>query len=177
MALGGRAAENITFNRITTGAQNDLEKVTKIATAQVSKFGMNERIGPMYVPDEAEQNYSGDKPYSKALGNIIDQEVNKVVSDAYKKTEAILIENRDKLTKVRPLQALSLSRHFSNKFIFVYSWPKRYSKEKHSTTMKWWSWLGHRNTTELNEKSIQLSLKTLWKIYRHKAFRFRFSDT
>lgn len=100
MALGGRAAENITFKRITTGAQNDLEKVTKIATAQVSKYGMNERIGPMYVPDESEQNYSGEKPFSKALGNIIDEEVKKVVSIAYAKTEAILIENQDKLIKV-----------------------------------------------------------------------------
>ncbi|KAJ6640139.1 Paraplegin [Pseudolycoriella hygida] len=100
MALGGRAAENITFNRITTGAQNDLEKVTKIAYAQVSKYGMNERIGPMYVPDEAEQNYSGEKPFSKALGNIIDEEARKVISDAYSKTEATLIENRDKLIKL-----------------------------------------------------------------------------
>lgn len=101
MALGGRAAENITFSRITTGAQNDLEKVTKIAYAQVAKYGMNERIGPMYVPDEAEQNYSGEKPFSKALGNIIDEEAQKVVSDAYQRTEAILIANRDKLVKVK----------------------------------------------------------------------------
>lgn len=100
MALGGRAAESITFNRITTGAQNDLEKVTKIAYAQVSKYGMNERIGPMYVPDEAEQNYSGEKPFSKSLGNIIDEEAKKVVADAYQRTEAILIANRDKLIKV-----------------------------------------------------------------------------
>lgn len=100
MALGGRAAENITFNRITTGAQNDLEKVTKIAYAQVSKYGMNERIGPMYVPDEAEQNYSGEKPFSKSLGNIIDEEAMKVVANAYHRSEAILIANRDKLIKL-----------------------------------------------------------------------------
>lgn len=100
MALGGRAAENITFSRITTGAQNDLEKVTKIAYAGVAKYGMNERIGPMYVPDEAEQSYTGDKPYSKALGNIIDEEVRNVVGKAYRRTEQILTENRDKLIKV-----------------------------------------------------------------------------
>lgn len=100
MALGGRAAENITFERITTGAQNDLEKVTKIAYAGVAKYGMNERIGPMYVPDEAQQSYTGDKPYSKALGNIIDDEVRKMVGRAYAKTEQILLDNRALLTKV-----------------------------------------------------------------------------
>lgn len=114
MALGGRAAENITFNRITTGAQNDLEKVTKIAYAQVAKYGMNERIGPMYVPDESEQNYSGEKPFSKALGNIIDEEAKKVVSIAYAKTEAILIENRDKLIKVSVVVQLVLFENVLN---------------------------------------------------------------
>lgn len=123
MALGGRAAENITFNRITTGAQNDLEKVTKIAYAQVAKYGMNERIGPMYVPDEAEQNYTGEKPFSKALGNMIDEEANKVVSTAYYKTEAILIANRDKLIKVR-VRFLIFTRYEEIKCL-VYSWLKR----------------------------------------------------
>lgn len=103
MALGGRAAENITFSRITTGAQNDLEKVTKIAHAQVAKYGMNTRIGPMYVPDEAEYSYTGDKPYSKALGNVIDEEVRNVVQKAYEKTEAILRNNQENLVKVRLL--------------------------------------------------------------------------
>lgn len=100
MALGGRAAENITFKRITTGAQNDLEKVTKIAHALVAKYGMNTRIGPMYVPDEAEYSYTGDKPYSKGLGNIIDEEVRNVVQTAYSRTEALLRDNQAKLIKV-----------------------------------------------------------------------------
>lgn len=104
MALGGRAAENITFKRITTGAQNDLEKVTKIAHALVAKYGMNTRIGPMYVPDEAEQNYTGDKPYSKGLGNVIDEEVRNVVQTAYSKTEALLRENQAKLVTVSLLR-------------------------------------------------------------------------
>lgn len=100
MALGGRAAENITFKRITTGAQNDLEKVTKIAHALVAKYGMNTRIGPMYVPDEEEYSYTGDKPYSKGLGNIIDEEVRNVVQTAYSRTEALLRDNQAKLIKV-----------------------------------------------------------------------------
>lgn len=102
MALGGRAAENIIFNRITTGAQNDLEKVTKIAYAQIKKFGMNSAIGPMYITDENENDsgMSGDKPFSKALEAIIDQEARKLVSDAYTLTEKILKDNQDKLTKL-----------------------------------------------------------------------------
>lgn len=67
---------------------------------KVAKYGMNERIGPMYVPDEAEQSYTGDKPYSKALGNIIDEEARKMVQDAYKKTEQILKDNSKKLKSV-----------------------------------------------------------------------------
>lgn len=119
MALGGRAAENITFNRITTGAQNDLDKVTKMATAMVSqsieckllelfsnelflflkvaKYGMSEKIGPMYVPDEQEPNYSGEKPYSNALADLIDLESKQIIQQAYFRAEKILKENRDKL--------------------------------------------------------------------------------
>ena len=54
----------------------------------------------MYVPDESEQNYTGEKPYSQALGNIIDEEVRNMVAKAYASTEQILTENRDKLIKV-----------------------------------------------------------------------------
>ncbi|XP_055910268.1 paraplegin [Eupeodes corollae] len=102
MALGGRAAENLMFSRITTGAQNDLEKVTKIAYAQIKKFGMNDIIGPMYVTDadENDNGPSGDKPFSKALDNLIDREARKLVSAAYENTEKVLKTNRDKLIKL-----------------------------------------------------------------------------
>lgn len=102
MALGGRAAENLIFNRITTGAQNDLEKVTKIAYSQIKKFGMNAKLGPIYVrdPNESEGDGGGGKPYSRAMESIIDNEARNMVAEAYKKTEGILIEHRDKLEKV-----------------------------------------------------------------------------
>jgi spastic paraplegia protein 7 len=96
MALGGRAAENIIFNRITTGAQNDLEKVTKIAYAQVRTFGMNDNIGLMSF-DESE---SGEKPYSKHLHNLIDLEARKLINFTYDKTEQVLRDNLDKLEKL-----------------------------------------------------------------------------
>lgn len=102
MALGGRAAENITFQRITTGAQNDLEKVTKIAYAQIQKYGMNDKIGPMYIADEKDHEMGGfEKPFSKLLGNIIDYEARSLITLAYEKTEKILNDNQDKLIKVK----------------------------------------------------------------------------
>lgn len=129
MALGGRAAENITFSRITTGAQNDLEKVTKIAHALVAKYGMNKRIGPMYVPDEAEYSYTGDKPYSKALGNIIDEEVRNVVQTSYSKTETLLRENQAKLIKVCLLLLLKML----TVIVYLFSWLKRFLNARHLT--------------------------------------------
>ncbi|XP_068159063.1 mitochondrial inner membrane m-AAA protease component paraplegin [Drosophila tropicalis] len=102
MALGGRAAENLIFNRITTGAQNDLEKVTKIAYSQIKKFGMNKNLGPIYVrdADESEGGGGGEKPFSRAMESLIDNEARHVVAKAYKTTEDILIKHRDKLEKL-----------------------------------------------------------------------------
>jgi spastic paraplegia 7 len=100
MALGGRAAEAMIFNRITTGAQNDLEKVTKIAYAQIKTFGMNDKVGLVSFSEESEENMMGEKPYSKYLQNMIDEEARKVVNEAYNKTEQVLKDHRDKLEKV-----------------------------------------------------------------------------
>lgn len=61
---------------------------------------MNERIGPMYVPDEQEDNYTGEKPYSNILGSIVDIESRKLVQSTYLKAEEVLKTNRDKLIKV-----------------------------------------------------------------------------
>ncbi|KAH8270683.1 hypothetical protein KR044_005711, partial [Drosophila immigrans] len=103
MALGGRAAENLIFKRITTGAQNDLEKVTKIAYSQIKKFGMNETLGPIYIRDGDESGGAGaggSKPFSRAMESIIDNEARNMVSKAYQTTEEILVTHRDKLEKL-----------------------------------------------------------------------------
>ncbi|XP_035782338.1 paraplegin-like [Anopheles albimanus] len=97
MALGGRAAENLIFNRITTGAQNDLEKVTKIAYAQIKNFGMNEAVGPIAFGEDSESNPYASKPYSNSLGNLIDFEARQMITEAYEQAEQILRENADKL--------------------------------------------------------------------------------
>ncbi|CAG4977961.1 unnamed protein product [Colias eurytheme] len=94
MALGGRAAEAITFNSITSGAKNDLEKVTKIAYAQVRVYGMSPTVGLLSFPDV---NTRGKSPFSKSLKNLIDVEARRVIARAYYRTEEILRKNEDKL--------------------------------------------------------------------------------
>ncbi|KAI1732947.1 peptidase family m41 domain-containing protein [Ditylenchus destructor] len=101
--LGGRVAESIIFNRITTGAQNDLEKVTKSAYQQTKIFGMSDVIGPLsFPPSPGAEEYADyvKKPYSKQLQAAMDQEVTKLVSRAYDVTEALLKENKNKLEKL-----------------------------------------------------------------------------
>lgn len=83
MALGGRVAEALIFNRVTTGAQNDLEKVTKIAYAQIRHYGMNERVGLIAFDDVDDKSSVSKKPFSKKLGNLMDDEARRLVARAY----------------------------------------------------------------------------------------------
>jgi cell division protease FtsH len=97
-ALGGRAAEEIIFGRVSTGALSDLEKITKQAYAMVSVYGLNDKIGNISFYDSSGQSeYSFSKPYSEKTGQIIDEEVSKMVEEAYVRTKQILAENKDKL--------------------------------------------------------------------------------
>uniref|UniRef100_A0A1I7YMF9 AAA domain-containing protein n=1 Tax=Steinernema glaseri TaxID=37863 RepID=A0A1I7YMF9_9BILA len=100
MTLGGRAAENIKFGRITSGAQDDLQKVTKQAYAQVQIYGMSSQIGPLsFSPSPGNERSSqfGKKPYSGQMQKMMDQEVNALVSEAYFTTEKLLRDNIGKL--------------------------------------------------------------------------------
>ncbi|CAG0895619.1 unnamed protein product [Darwinula stevensoni] len=99
MALGGRVAESLTFNRVSTGAQDDLKKITQMAYSQIRSYGLNQRVGPLSYP-ETEEKGVGRRPYSKKLAAVIDEEARFLVARAYKKTEAILLENKEKLEKV-----------------------------------------------------------------------------
>ena len=97
-ALGGRAAEEIIFGKVSTGALSDLEKITKQAYAMVSVYGLNDKIGNISFYDSSGQSeYSFSKPYSEKTGQIIDEEVSKMVETAYIRTKGILSENKDKL--------------------------------------------------------------------------------
>nr|WP_051081624.1 ATP-dependent zinc metalloprotease FtsH [Cytophaga aurantiaca] len=97
MALGGRAAEDIVFNKISTGALSDLERITKMAYGMVSIYGMNDKIGQISFYDSKAGDYTFNKPYSEATAQTIDEEVRNIVHEAYNRTKKLLIDKRDKL--------------------------------------------------------------------------------
>lgn len=96
-ALGGRAAEDLVFGKVSTGALNDLEKVTRQAYAMVSFFGMSPLIGNVSFFDSSGQNeYSFHKPYSERTAQLIDEEVSRIVEEQYQRAKDILKENKVK---------------------------------------------------------------------------------
>jgi len=99
-ALGGRAAEQVAFGKISTGALSDLEKVTKQAYASVSIFGLNDKLGNISYYDSQGNDYSMTKPYSEKTAELIDNEVKKMIDEAYQKTVKLLTENRPALDKL-----------------------------------------------------------------------------
>jgi cell division protease FtsH len=99
-ALGGRAAESIIFNKISTGALSDLEKVTKSAMAMVTIYGLDEKIGNVSYYDSANQGYGFTKPYSEETAKIIDQEIKIITDNQYNRAKAILKKHEDKLHKL-----------------------------------------------------------------------------
>ncbi len=90
MALGGRAAEEIIFGKISTGALSDLERVTKMAYNIVSIYGMNDKIGNVSFYDPKQSEYSFGKPYSDTTAQVIDEEVKKIIQTAYQRTKDLL---------------------------------------------------------------------------------------
>jgi ATP-dependent metalloprotease FtsH len=94
--MGGRAAEEVIFGKISTGALSDLEKVTKQAYAMVTVYGLNKRIGNRsYYDSSGESNFT--KPYSEETARIIDEEVSEIIERAYERAKQILSQNRSKL--------------------------------------------------------------------------------
>ena len=103
--LGGRVAEQLVLNDISTGASNDIERATQIARSMVTKYGMSERIGTITLGSSQEEVFLGRdfaqaKEYSEETANLIDEEVKSIIDFAYKKAEEILKANMQKLTKV-----------------------------------------------------------------------------
>ncbi|MCB9187179.1 MAG: ATP-dependent zinc metalloprotease FtsH [Flavobacteriales bacterium] len=97
-ALGGRAAEEIIFGKVSTGALSDLEKITKQAYAMVTVYGLSDKVGNIsYYDSTGQSEYSFSKPYSEKTAELIDQEVKDMVDHAYERTKKILVENKDKL--------------------------------------------------------------------------------
>lgn len=100
MTLGGRAAEELIFGKISTGALSDLERVTKMAYSIVSVYGMNDKIGNVSFYDSKQSEYSFNKPYSEATAETIDDEVRKLISEAYEHTKGLLKDKMDELETV-----------------------------------------------------------------------------
>jgi cell division protease FtsH len=101
--LGGRVSEEMNFEDITSGAQNDLERSTKLARKMVTEFGMSSRLGPVTYKIDDEEVFLGkeiiSRPhYSEEIASEIDKEVNTIISGCYEKARQILLENRDALT-------------------------------------------------------------------------------
>ena len=100
MALGGRAAEEIVFGKISTGALSDLERITKMAYSIVSVYGMNKNIGNISFFDSKQSDYNFTKPYSDSTAEKIDSEVKRIVDNAYDRTKNLLIEKKGQLEKI-----------------------------------------------------------------------------
>jgi len=99
--LGGRASEDLTFGRISTGALNDLERVTKQAFAMISYFGMSDKIGNLsYYDSSGQQEYSFNKPYSEKTAETIDAEVKKLIDVQYERAKIVLRKNKKGLTQL-----------------------------------------------------------------------------
>ncbi len=102
--LGGRAAEDLVFGEVTSGALDDLEKITKQAYTMIAFYGLNEKLGNIsYYDSTGEFEQSFQKPYSEATAQLIDTEVRRLVEEAYKRTKGILLQNRDELEQVASL--------------------------------------------------------------------------
>ncbi|HMC00265.1 MAG TPA: ATP-dependent zinc metalloprotease FtsH [Flavobacteriaceae bacterium] len=100
-ALGGRAAEKVIFNKISTGALSDLEKVTKQARAMVTVYGLSDKIGNLTYYDSSGQNeYGFTKPYSEQTAELIDKEISNIIEEQYQRAIKLLEANKDKLTEL-----------------------------------------------------------------------------
>ncbi len=129
--LGGRAAEELVFDDITSGASNDLERVTRLARAMVTRLGMSDQLGPMVYGQKEELIFLGreiaeQRDYSESVAQEIDSEVRRLVAEAYNKARQLLIEYRDKLDAIakRLLEVETISQE-EFEAIFPPPYPKK----------------------------------------------------
>ncbi len=128
-ALGGRAAEKVIFNEISTGALSDLEKVTKQARAMVTVYGLSDKVGNLTYYDSSGQNEFGfNKPYSEQTAELIDKEISDIIEKQYQRALKILEENKDKLT-------LLAEELLKKEVIFKDNLEKIFGKRPHEKTL------------------------------------------
>jgi cell division protease FtsH len=130
-ALGGRAAEQLVFDDITSGAANDIERVTQLARSMVTRLGMSEELGPMVYGQKEELIFLGreiseQRDYSEAVAEVIDREVRLLVNDSFEKAKKLLVQYRDKLDEVagRLLEVETINRE-EFESIFPPPYPKK----------------------------------------------------
>ena len=100
-ALGGRAAEKVIFDKISTGALSDLEKVTKQARAMVTIYGLSDKVGNLtYYDSSGQSEYGFTKPYSEQTAELIDREISTIIEEQYQRAIDLLEKNKDKLTEL-----------------------------------------------------------------------------
>jgi cell division protease FtsH len=99
MTLGGRASEELNFHKISTGAQNDLQQITRIAYSMVTIYGMNEKVGNVSFFDPTQEN-TFTKPYSEETSKIIDEEVRILIDKAYDRTKQLLKQKAPEVIKL-----------------------------------------------------------------------------
>lgn len=100
MAFGGRAAEELVFGKISTGALSDLERITKMAYSMVTIYGMTKEIGNVSYYDSKQSDYSFQKPYSEAMAERIDKEVKRIIDSCYERTKSLLTQHRQHLETI-----------------------------------------------------------------------------
>jgi cell division protease FtsH len=106
MLLGGRASEEVFFDDVSTGAQNDLQKATEIARKMVAEFGMSDRIGlttlekPQQLFLNVEQQFGLEKRYSPVTAELIDEEVREILNENYRKVKKLIAEHKETIDKI-----------------------------------------------------------------------------
>jgi AFG3 family protein len=140
MTLGGRAAEDIFFGKVSTGAQNDLQQITRIAYSMITVYGMNEKVGNVSFYDPSQENQFT-KPYSEETGKLIDDEVRKLIDTAYDRTKKLLQEHRKEVEDLahallekevlqqQDVEALIGKRPFEEKKVLLDEHPEHVAKE------------------------------------------------
>jgi cell division protease FtsH len=129
--MGGRAAEELVFDDYTSGAANDIERITKMARNMVTRLGMSEELGPLVYGQKEELIFLGreiseQRDYSEAIAEKIDQEVRRLVNDAHSQAKQILLDHRDKLEEIaiRLLEVETITREEFEK-IYPIPFPKK----------------------------------------------------
>ncbi|PRX45789.1 ATP-dependent zinc metalloprotease FtsH [Salegentibacter salegens] len=148
-ALGGRAAEKVVFDKISTGALSDLEKVTKQAKAMVTIYGLNDKVGNLtYYDSSGQSEYNFTKPYSESTSELIDKEISNLIETQYKRAIDLLTEHKDKLGQLADI-LLDKEVIFKDDLETIFG-KRPYDKDKAKTEV-----LGQKETPKIEEKAAE----------------------